>query len=407
MSIKLFQAKTRAPAGGELQRRDKLRWSLRQRLCEQIRHLAADCFDEVDDFLFAAGQQGQFSEEGSCLQAMREIRSKRDQFEESFLNAVSASLLRDWRDLDSGEITVVPGKKDAGLENIEVELALKGMRRKALKFYAPHLKQLQQISSESAPENGFQVPGEWLVNNVIFAVEASHAVFNLPMEIKLIFLKLIEQHVLLKMDKLFLDTISILNNVNDEVFVERLYAAAQGLPRSKVENPPVASAASPVVAPAKPAQAIAKSKKPLRAPEQEAAISDVGKSIISADDLNELVSLLSGDKQNEPKAQVAAGKDDMTHYLALADSLVDGTELIYIRDRAEHVCLLQKSQSVENSYALRNRQGKLVLTRSRIGLAISLRSGELRVADGIDTQSGASATVFSPAPGSSFGFTIQ
>lgn len=445
MTIKLFSLRKRPADGAELQAADKVRWALRQRLCEQWRQLSGDLFDAVDDFLFAAGQKGQFGDDGSYLQSMREIRSKREQFEQIFMSALDNSLQSDWQSGPDGN-PAAPSRRDTSsqdgaFDEIELNLALQAMQRKAMKNYATLIRQLDQFIEEGKLQPSV-VPlrRDVLVRNVIDAFESSHGVFSLPLEIRLIFLKLFEQHLLLKMDKLYQDVISVLTNVGDEVFVKRLYAAAVALQRRQdggaADKPDIPAspesdtgkdravthrkaAKSEVRFPAQEPDETRKSAavaikktavEPVsstRAATSEAAISAAGKSIISDRDLNELVSLLSGESPVGPAADKVTGKDSMTHFLARVDSLVDGTVLGYSVDNLEQVCLLFKSPTVENSYVLKNRQGKAVFTRSRIGLAVSLRSGELRCIEGIDKPEAREATVLNTPTGAPFGFTLQ
>ena len=79
---------------------EKVRWSVGQRLRKQMQHLSAGFFDEVDDVLFAAGQQGQFTNESDYLKAMREIRAKQRLFEEAFLGYVVDAVEAAWKGME-------------------------------------------------------------------------------------------------------------------------------------------------------------------------------------------------------------------------------------------------------------------------------------------------------------------
>jgi hypothetical protein len=68
------------------ERIEKAGWALKQRLRKQMNQLSSSFFDEVDDFVFEAGNKGQFTSGGDYLSAMREIRAKQVLFEETFLD---------------------------------------------------------------------------------------------------------------------------------------------------------------------------------------------------------------------------------------------------------------------------------------------------------------------------------
>ena len=55
---------------------EKAGWALRQRLRKPMNQLSSSFFDEVDDFVFEAGNKGQFTSGGDYLSVMREIRAK-------------------------------------------------------------------------------------------------------------------------------------------------------------------------------------------------------------------------------------------------------------------------------------------------------------------------------------------
>ncbi len=64
---------------------EKIRWSVRQCLRKQMQTLSADLFEAVDGCLFSGGQQGQIGESGNYLMAMRELRTRQGEFEQSLL----------------------------------------------------------------------------------------------------------------------------------------------------------------------------------------------------------------------------------------------------------------------------------------------------------------------------------
>lgn len=218
---------------------EKVRWSLRQRLRKQMQLLNGDFFDAVDDFLFSGGQQGQFSESANYINSMRELRAKQNLFEEKFLDSVIREIKASYgkNSHTADEFDEGPSAElDAALEQVEIDLALQAMSRKASKVYAPFIKQIDAIQNKSSyPASEKVIEGEVLVDATLDAFTRAHHVFAIPLEIRLVFLKLFEQHFLLKMEKLFLDMISIINNLSDDRFVEKLYTSSSAF-RTKISK---------------------------------------------------------------------------------------------------------------------------------------------------------------------------
>jgi hypothetical protein len=216
---------------------EKVRWSIRQRLRKQMQLLDGDFFDAVDDFLFSGGQLGQFSESANYINSMRELRAKQNLFEEKFLDAVvreiKASYGKDAHNADDYDESP-SAELDAALEQVEIDLALQAMSRKACKVYGPFIKQIDAIQSKASyPVSDKIIEGDVLIEATLDAFSRAHHVFAIPLEIRLVFLKLFEQHFLLKMEKLFLDMISIINNLSDDRFVEKLYTSSSAF-RTKI-----------------------------------------------------------------------------------------------------------------------------------------------------------------------------
>lgn len=316
--------------------RTRLQRALVRRLVLRFRHLCADVFDELDDFIFASGRKGQLGDDAGYLESMREIRNRRQGFEASFLTALEQLLLSDRPERQA----LVTDKLTPEQEELRLSLAV--MRRKALKAYAEPLAQLATMQSGGQHDGlDHSLGKEFPVAQVLAALESSHQVFTLPLALRLVLFKLFEQHLVMQLHPIYAETIRILQRANS-----RLETVA----RSGAETPPA----------------------------DTASISSAGRGILCNRDLDEIISLLGGDG-GAPAAEHET--DSMAAFLALVDSFQDGTPLIFVQGQAEQVCFLRKSDTVENSYALNNRQGRLVITRSRIGLAISLRAGELRVAE--------------------------
>ena len=71
---------------------EKAGWALKQRLRKRMNHLSGSFFDKVKNFVFEAGQKGQFTAASDYLSTMREIRAKQVVFEETFLEAAANNM---------------------------------------------------------------------------------------------------------------------------------------------------------------------------------------------------------------------------------------------------------------------------------------------------------------------------
>ncbi len=207
---------------------EKARWALRQRLRKQMNQLIASFFEEVDDFIFAAGKQGQLSENCDYLGVMREVRAKQILFEEEFLDSISKNLKHVRNECGS---TVSPSTNNLEshviFESMEVELAIEAMNRKASKFYHPFLTQIESLNAAVKDEKRqILMTGKSLIHSVLSGFAEAQIVISIDLDVRLLFMKLFEQHFLMNMEKLFLDIISIFNNVENRQFVERLYSSS-------------------------------------------------------------------------------------------------------------------------------------------------------------------------------------
>lgn len=199
----------------------RLRSSLHQSVREQLQQLCTDFFDEVDDFLFASGQQGQFTDQGVYLKSMREFRAKQRLFEETLLQSISRNLKLDSCLLapDSGTARR-QGSSDVVFEKVEVDLALQAMQRKASKYYLPFIKQIDSMNARFCiPAQQQAIVSHALIESTMGAFAEAQNVFLVKLDVRLVFIKLFEQKFLMKMDKLFLEIISILKSVSGEIFV--------------------------------------------------------------------------------------------------------------------------------------------------------------------------------------------
>ena len=223
MAVAGFRGRTegRRPLDEKLAAR--VRWSILQRLRKQIVRLNGSFFDELDDFLFSNGQQGQLSEDRVYLKAMREFRAKQALFEKILLSSM-------FENMEGSNSTVVDktsfiangssSGSDGIYEKVETDLALKAMQRKAVKVYSPFIKQIDSLNSKL--NIAYREP----VIQSSFLIEQTMLAFSISLDVRLIFMKLFEQHFVLKMEKLYLDIISILTNVENGDFVDRLFLSS-------------------------------------------------------------------------------------------------------------------------------------------------------------------------------------
>lgn len=473
---------------------EKVRWSLRQRYRKQLHLLSTDFFDEVDDFLFSSGRGGQLANDGVYLKSMRELRAKQALFEEKFLQQAIAVIKASSRNERS---TVNASSQDKSntpaYESVEIDLALQAMKRKAEKAYFQPCKQIETLLDGAGDsDNQRLVEPKILIEAVIEAFAVAQPVFSLPLEVRLLFIKMFEQHFILRMEKLFLDTISIIHNMNDPAFVEKLYSSSSAFRVHKAQSdsektviqsrslPPTAvqeaenksalvehtveqliasicsqrglpefidtmirkqwrqvifliglhrgttssewSEAKHNICLLATAAAeklylepddYASIKDHLRqgfsliqlgwqeqeiffqaladyfqvcAPEMatgnttftrmqksglEASISPSGEELLDQEDLDEIAKLLGGDEDEEKK--------QLEDYLADVDALEDQVMVDFMLDGAYVQCLLKRNAGNPGQYVISKRGARVSVTRSRLGLAVALQSGELRM----------------------------
>lgn len=207
---------------------DKVRWALRQRLRKQLHQLSIDFFDEVDDFLFASAS-GLRDTENGFLKSMRELRTKQSLFEEQFLQEVLVRVKQSQEagDQESADLEVPKSNLSAAFERIEIDLAVRAMQRKSEKTYGHFYQQINELN-ERARANSKQpiISSRILVQAVLCGFQKAQHCLILPLEARLIFSKLFEQHFLLCMGKLYSDMLSIMTHEEDPDFVEKLYSSS-------------------------------------------------------------------------------------------------------------------------------------------------------------------------------------
>lgn len=211
-------------------RREKIRWSIRQRLRKQLLKLSSDFFDEVDDFLFSGGQQGQFAKDSIYLKSMREIRAKQSFFEETFIKHTMNEIKVSYKcsEISTQEFFSSSSNVSCNaLEKVEIDIALKAITRKASKVFSSLIKQIDALGANC--QYGAQhrlIGGDILLKASVSAFSQSHFVFEIPLDVRLVFIKLFEKHFVLRFEKLFMDIVSIVNHANDRNFVEKLYSSS-------------------------------------------------------------------------------------------------------------------------------------------------------------------------------------
>jgi len=113
-------------------------------------------------------------------------------------------------------------------------------------------------------------------------------------------------------------------------------------------------------------------------PRNYAAVSEAGKKILDNGDLDDFIALLS-DEQEQAIAEVEEEAISMDYYLHMVDEMADGAGADVNHGNRVVRCRIQQSANADNSYQVLDQEGRVLLTRGRIGLAVSLREGEIRL----------------------------
>lgn len=354
-----------------------VRLSLRRSLQPQLQQLCTDFFDEVDDFLFAGGRQGQFAYDCIYLKAMRELRAKQRLFEEA--------LLRDWsQSLKSGGSGVSPAgggerrqlsRIDDVFEKVEIDLALQAMQRKANKFYLPFIRQIDSMNEKYRSSPVQQViASHALIESTMGAFAQAQNVFALDLDIRLIFIKLFEQKILMKMEKLFLDIINTLKNVNDESLVAAPRAAATVI-RPRIFQELGAQLELDSDAGQSPASKSGFIEPPAGNSPVESTICPSGEKLLDNDDLNEIAKLM-GTAQNEADNTMIERR--LTDYFPEIEQLREGSPVELLLNGSYRSFAVSKNKSGSELYEISSKDDDIKITKSKLGLAISLQNGELR-----------------------------
>jgi hypothetical protein len=171
---------------------EKIPWSLRQRLRAQLKQLNVEFFDEADDFLFSVGKQVQFDEENAYLSSMRELRTKQSLFDGTFISDILSRLRQSYPQASGRDNNLTGKGLGAAFERVEIDLAFRSMRRKVEKLYSPHLKQIDSLNLRLHHLfNEEVVSGSVLIQASSEAFMHSQSCFTLPLDIRLVFIKLL------------------------------------------------------------------------------------------------------------------------------------------------------------------------------------------------------------------------
>lgn len=493
------------PAGAQAQPLERLRQSLRVTVREHISRLSDDLFDEADDYLFAQARPGDSGAESSQLQAIRELRNRKELFEERFLGALDAALQATLVPRQP-RATPVPPPSDQDMtpsvyERVEIDVALERMQRRAMKVLSRELEARGTLRGQCGSRPVAPVVREVLVDNVVRALGNSHGMLRLSLSRRLVLFKLFEQHLLLKMADLCEAITGLLSDSSGDSLVDSLFTPRNPLAQVSAdgtEEAPAAPLAKPepvdpndelarqiaeLVRSAREnsavpgfvgemldahwrevlrligvrkgigsrdwreassvaphlvglfteggAQAAAEglpgglhrqiregfaliqlpadlqtgffqrleeslaygstghsaARHDSRTVSTEAghgaahaasrgSIGEVGRRILDTGDLEEIVALLS-DVEHLGLEAPTGDYASMAYYLDLVDDMDDGAAAQISNLAGGQICGIHKSSNVENSYQVVDGTGQVLLTRSRVGLAISLRSGEI------------------------------
>ena len=128
-----------------------------------------------------------------------------------------------------------------------------------------------------------------------------------------------------------------------------------------------------------------KSQPPADAPEaepalpartQEASISRAGERILDENDLDEIAQLLDDDTAASDSQSV---ESEVADYMPVIEQLPDGSAIEFRFDGRYETCSLERNRDNPSLFSIRRANSRNPVTRSKLGLAISLQEGELRI----------------------------
>ena len=194
-----------------------LRDSVRMRTRQQLAKLSTDFFDAADDYLFAGGGNASFADNSIYFNAMRELRTKQNLFDEAFIDIAAAMLFllpNDSEAAGADSSRHLVDRHAEVFEMLEIDLALQAMRRKAEKLYASFNQPLDALSTRFQFLSGNNTPFRFaLTHATLWSFGEAQRVFALPLDIRLIVIKLFEQHFLLKLESVYVDAIATMKQV--------------------------------------------------------------------------------------------------------------------------------------------------------------------------------------------------
>jgi hypothetical protein len=218
---------------------EKIRWSFRQRFRKQVHLLLGEFFEQVDDYFFVTGQKGELCSEAECLNTMRQIRSRQSSFQERLLDAAIANMKLSYR----ADVIGLPGVSsdselsdssfpDDVMEEVEIDLALHAAQRKSIKHHQAVMQRLRAVQSgEGGGKAVFVIDPEVILQSVDVGFCKAQFLLTMPLELRLLFIKLFERHVMLRLERIYTDLISIIRNASDPEFIARLYSSSSAFQR--------------------------------------------------------------------------------------------------------------------------------------------------------------------------------
>jgi len=130
------------------------------------------------------------------------------------------------------------------------------------------------------------------------------------------------------------------------------------------------------------------------AAQQEHSISPTGEEILDQEDLDDLAQLLGGCESEQP---VEAAQQELSALLPRIDALAEESVVQVMIDGKFKNCSLHRNISNPSLYTICTDDGSFCLNRSRLGLAIALREGELQLQHSVLDFNSDSRTLIEPA----------
>jgi len=218
---------------------DKAMWALQERMRERMRQLCSNFFDAIDDSLFSSSEQaGCYDKQQEFISAMREIRTKQKHFVEDYIDRINY-LFQYSSPQKAGIPGVDPTDRDSLdsekiFERMELDLALKAMLGKGKRTYGNYISRIAKHKNFANYCIGEHNPTEdLLLTQSIEAFAYASNIFDISLEIRLVVFKLFEKHFLMKIEKIYLDILVILDKLSDERFVNKLYQSTTSFRNKK------------------------------------------------------------------------------------------------------------------------------------------------------------------------------